>query len=58
MNDRRATAEAAAASLAAGATILVCAGVVLMTSACGLRVSAQDFPVLKLSGPDTTAAKK
>jgi hypothetical protein len=44
--------------LAAGATILVCAGVVLMTSACGVRVSAQDFPVLKLSGPDNTAAKK
>ena len=56
MRDRREQADLAVASLAAGATILVCAGVVLMTSACGVRVSAQDFPVLKLSGPDT--AKK
>jgi hypothetical protein len=58
MLDRREQADLAVASLAAGATILVCAGVVLMTSACGVRVSAQDFPVLKLSGPDDTAAKK
>jgi hypothetical protein len=58
MRDRREQADLAVASLAAGATILVCAGVVLMTSACGVRVSAQDFPVLKLSGPDDPAAKK
>jgi hypothetical protein len=58
MLDRREQADLAVASSAAGATILVCAGVVLMTSACGVRVSAQDFPVLKLSGPDDTAAKK
>jgi hypothetical protein len=57
MRDRREQADLAVASLAAGATILVCAGVVLMTSACGLKVSAQDFPVLKLSGPEDTAKK-
>ena len=57
MRDRSGTAEAAAASFAAGVTIIFCAGVVLMTSACGVRVSAQDFPVLKLSGPDNTAKK-
>jgi hypothetical protein len=58
MRDRREQADLAVASLAAGATILVCAGVVLLTSACGLRVSAQDFPVLKLSGPVDTTAKR
>ena len=57
MRDRSGQAELAFASLAAGATILVCASVVLMTAACGVRVSAQDFPVLKLSGPDTAAKK-
>jgi len=57
MRDRSGTAEAAAASLAAGVTIMVCAGIVLTTAACGVRVSAQDFPVLKLSGPDDTAKK-
>jgi hypothetical protein len=57
MRDQREQADLAVASLAAGATILVCAGVVLMTSACGLRVSAQDFPVLKLSGTEDTAKK-
>jgi hypothetical protein len=57
MRDRTGTAEAAVASLAAGVTILFCAGVVLLTAACGVRVSAQDFPVLKLSGPDDTAKK-
>ena len=58
MRDRSERREAALASLAAGATILVCAGVVLMTAACGVRVSAQDFPVLKLSGPDNAADQK
>lgn len=57
MRDRSGAAEAAAASLAAGVTILFCAGIVLTTAACGVRVSAQDFPVLKLSGPDDTAKK-
>ena len=57
MRDRSGTGEAAAASLAAGVTILFCAGIVLTVSACGVRVSAQDFPVLKLSGPDDTAKK-
>jgi hypothetical protein len=57
MRDQREQVDLAVASLAAGATILVCAGVVLMTSACGLRVSAQDFPVFKLSGPEDTAKK-
>jgi hypothetical protein len=57
MRDRKGTAEAAAASLAAGVTVLFCAGIVLTTAACGVRISAQDFPVLKLSGPDNTAKK-
>jgi hypothetical protein len=57
MRERSEQRELAIASLAAGATILVCIGVVLMTSACGVRVSAQDFPVLKLSGPDNTSNK-
>ena len=55
MRDRSGTAEAAAASFASGVTIIFCAGIVLTTAACGVRVSAQDFPVLKLSGPDATA---
>ena len=58
MRDRSGTAEAAAASLAAGLIIIVCAGIVLTTAACGVRVSAQDFPALKLSGPDNNAANK
>ena len=57
MRDRSGTAEAAAASFAAGVTIIFCAGIVLSTAACGVRVSAQDFPVLKLSGPNDTAKK-
>jgi hypothetical protein len=57
MRDRSGTAEAAAASLAAGLIIIVCAGIVLTTAACGVRVSAQDFPVLKLSGSDNAAKK-
>ena len=57
MRDRSGTAEVAAASFAAGVTIIFCAGIVLTVSACGVRVSAQDFPVLKLSGPDDTAKK-
>ena len=44
-------------SFAAGVTIIFCAGIVLTVAACGVRVSAQDFPVLKLSGPDDTAKK-
>ena len=57
MRDRQGIAEAAVASFAAGVTVLFCAGIVLLTAACGVRVSAQDFPVLKLSGPDDTAKK-
>jgi len=57
MRDRSGTAEAAAASLATGLIIIVCAGIVLTTAACGVRVSAQDFPVLKLSGSDNAAKK-
>ena len=57
MFDRSGRRELAFASLAAGATILVCAGVVLMTTGCGVRVSAQDFPVPKLAGPDDNARK-
>ncbi len=58
MRDRSEQPDLAVASLVAGATILVCAGVVLLTSACGIRVSAQDFPVLKLAGPEDQAAKR
>jgi hypothetical protein len=58
MHDRSELREAALASTLAGATILVCAGVVLMTAACGISVSAQDFPVLKLAGPNDNAARK
>ena len=57
MRDRSGTAEAAAAFFAAGVTIIFCAGIVLTVAACGVRVSAQDFPVLKLSGPDDIAKK-
>ena len=58
MRDRSGTAEAAAASFAAGVTVLVCAAIVLTTAACGVRVTTQDFPVLKLSGPNDDAARK
>jgi hypothetical protein len=58
MRDRSGTAQIAFASVFAGATLVFCAGIVLMTAACGVRVSAQDFPVLKLSGPDDQTAKK
>ena len=57
MRDRSGTAEVAAASFAAGVTIIFCAGIVLTVAACGVRVSAQEFPVLKLSGPDDAAKK-
>jgi hypothetical protein len=57
MRDRSGSTQIVAASSAASATIVLCAGIVLMTAACGVRVSAQDFPVLKLSGPDDTAKK-
>ena len=57
MRDRSGTAEAAAASFAAGVTIIFCAGIVLAAAACGVRVSAQDLPVLELSSPDDTAKK-
>ena len=50
--DRRGPGPALALGL-----VVFCAGVVLLTAACGVRVSAQDFPVLKLSGPDDTAKK-
>jgi hypothetical protein len=43
--------------LISGATILICAGLVLLTSACGIRVSTQDFPVLKLAGPEDNAKR-
>ena len=49
--------DAALASALAGATMLVCAGVVLMTASCGIRVSAQDFPVLKLAHPNDSPRK-
>jgi hypothetical protein len=58
MRDRSGPAQVAFASVLAGATLIFCAGVMLMTAACGIRMSAQDFPVLKLSGPDDNATKK
>jgi len=56
---RSGTARVAFASVAAGAAFAFCAGVVLMTAACGVRVSASDFPVLKLSSAaDAEVVKK
>ncbi len=46
---RSGTARVALASVAAGAAFAFCSAIVLMTAACGVRVSAADFPVLKLS---------
>jgi hypothetical protein len=57
MHDRSERTDLALASLISGATILICAGLVLLTSACGIRVSAQDFPVLKLAGPEDNAKR-
>jgi hypothetical protein len=56
---RSGTARVARASVAAGAAFAFCAAIVLMTAACGVRVSAADFPVLKLSSAaDGEAAAK
>jgi hypothetical protein len=57
MRDRSRPAKLAFGSVFAGAALVFSAGVVLMTAACGIRMSAQDFPVLKLSGPDDNAKK-
>ena len=57
MRDRSERREAALASALAGAIILVCAGIVLSTAACGIKVSAQDFPALRLSAADAAAKK-
>jgi hypothetical protein len=57
MRDRSERREAALASAVAGAIILVCAGIVLSTAACGIKVSAQDFPALRLSAADAAAKK-
>ena len=43
MRDQSGTAEATAASLATGVTIIFCAGIVLTTAACGVRVSRRIF---------------
>ena len=40
------------ASFATGATLLFCSAVVLMTTACGIRVSSSDFPVFRLAEPE------
>jgi hypothetical protein len=58
MLDRSGPARLAFATVFAGAALVFCAGVVLMTAACGIRMSAQDFPVLKLSGPDDNARSR
>lgn len=49
MRNRSGAARAALASLFAATALALCSTAVLMTAACGVRVSAQDFPVLKLS---------
>jgi hypothetical protein len=57
---RSGTARVALASVAAGAAFAFCSAIVLVTAACGVRVSAADFPVLKLSSAADAevAAKK
>jgi hypothetical protein len=52
---RSRTARVAFASIATGATLLLCSAVVLMTTACGIRVSSSDFPVFRLSEPEPVA---
>lgn len=58
MSMRSAPARAALASMAAAVVFAFCSAVVLMTTACGIRVSAQDFPVLKLSAAVEPEAPK
>ncbi|MGD0531740.1 MAG: hypothetical protein ABSA62_05515 [Methyloceanibacter sp.] len=58
MLTRSRPARAALAAIMAGAALTFCSAVLLMTAACGIRVSAQDFPVLKLSGPTEAEATK
>jgi hypothetical protein len=59
MTIRSGAAKAALASLFAGSALAFCSTAVLMTAACGIRVSAQDFPVLRLSSAtDAETPKK
>lgn len=51
-------ARAALAALFAGVALGFGSTLVLMTAACGIRVSAQDFPVLKLSSAADADAPK
>jgi hypothetical protein len=55
MFKRSRTARVACASIATGAAFLLCSAIVLMTAACGIRVSSSDFPVFRLSEPEPTA---
>lgn len=55
MFTRSRTARVACASIANGAALVVCSAVLLMTAACGIRVSSSDFPVFRLSEPEAVA---
>jgi hypothetical protein len=59
MLTRSGTVRVAFASLAVWTTLTMCSAVVLMTTACGIRVSSSDFPAFALSEPvpDTTTAE-
>lgn len=43
------------AFFAAGKTLVLCSTLVLMMSACGIRVSSSDFPVFRLAEPEPVA---
>lgn len=55
MTARSGKARVAFAGFATAATILFCSATVLMTSACGIRVSSSDFPVFRLSEPEAAS---
>jgi hypothetical protein len=55
MFTRSGAARVAFAAVATGATLFVCSAAVLMTAACGIRVSSSDFPVLRLAEPEPVA---
>jgi hypothetical protein len=59
MDYRSAPVRAVLVSIAVAAGLGLCSASVLLTAACGIRVSAQNFPVLKLSSTaDAEAPKK
>ena len=59
MFTRSGKARLAFVSVGVWAKLTVCSAVVLMTTACGIRVSATDFPAFALSEPvpDATPAE-